>query len=52
MNFQINQGNMVTYFFLTPQVMKMYDNLKVYFWNRGSSIDYVDDLQAEVLEKK
>jgi len=52
MDLQINQWNKITYFYLTPQVRKLYDNLKVYFWNRGTSKVYIDDLQVEVLEKK
>jgi len=52
MNLQINQWNKVTYFYLTPEVRKLYDNLKVYFWNRGTSKVYIDDWQVEVLEKK
>ncbi len=52
MDLQINQWNKVTYFYLTPQVRKLYDNLKVYFWNRGTSKVYIDDLQVEILEKK
>jgi len=52
MNLQINQWNKVTYFYLTPEVRKPYDNLKVYFWNRGTSKVYIDDWKAEVLEKK
>jgi len=52
MNLQINQWNKVTYFYLTPEVRKLYDNLKVYFWNRGTSKVYIDDWQVEVLEKR
>ncbi len=52
MDLKINQWNKVTYFYLTPQVRKLNDNLKIYFWNRGASKVYIDDLQVEVLEKK
>jgi len=52
MNLQINQWNKVTYLYLTPEVRKKYNNLKVYFWNRGTGKVYIDDLQVEVLEKK
>ena len=50
MNLQLNKWNKVTYFYLTPEVRKKYDNLKVYFWNRGTGKVFIDDLQVEVLE--
>lgn len=51
-NLQINQWNKITFFYLTPAVRKMDDNLKVYFWNRGTGKVYIDDLKVEVFEKE
>jgi len=51
MNLQINQWNKITFFYLTPAVRKMDNNLKAYFWNRGTGKVYIDDLKVEVFKK-
>lgn len=49
MNLELNRWNRVTYEYLTPEVRKKTDLLKVYFWNRGKGEVYIDDLKVEVL---
>jgi hypothetical protein len=51
MNLQINRWNRVTYYYLTPEVRRKSDSLKVYFENRGTGKVYIDDLKVEVLEE-
>jgi len=52
MNLRTNQWNTVNFDYLTPEVRKQDDLLKVYFRNRGSGQIFINDLQLEVFEKK
>ena len=47
-----NQWTHLTFDYLTPEVRRTSDNLKVYFWLRGKAPVYVDDLRVEVFEEK
>jgi hypothetical protein len=52
MKLELNKWNKITFDYLTPEVRRDKDYLKVYFWNRGKAVFYVDDLQVDVFEKK
>lgn len=52
MNLKLNEWNKVSFDYLTPEVRKDDDNLKVYFWFRGNQPVYIDDLQVNVSEEK
>ena len=47
-----NQWNKVSYYYLTPEVRNSSDALKVFVWNRGKGITYIDNLKIEVFEEK
>jgi hypothetical protein len=47
-----NQWNKIQFDYLTPEVRRKKDKLKVYFWLRGKEAFYIDDLKIEVFEKK
>ncbi len=49
---KINEWNKITFNYLTPEVRKTSDKLKLFFWNRGKSKVYIDDVKVSVLEKK
>ncbi len=49
---QPNQWNKVSYYYLTPEVRNSSDALKVFVWNRGKGITYIDNLKIEVFEEK
>lgn len=46
------QWNKFTLDYLTPEVRSVSDKINIYFWYRGKRPVYVDDLKAEVFEKK
>jgi hypothetical protein len=46
------EWNKITFDYLTPEVRKRKDLLKVYFWFRGKEPIYVDNLQVKVYEEK
>ncbi len=52
MDLQLNQWNRITFDYLTPEVRRKDNLLKIYFWNRGTGQIFIDDLQAEVFEKE
>jgi hypothetical protein len=52
MNLRTKQWNTIKFDYLTPEVRKQDDLLKIYFRNRGSGQIFIDDLQLEVFEKK
>lgn len=49
---ELNKWNKIEFDYLTPELRRKSDCLKVYFWNRGKAFLYVDDLIIEVFEKK
>ena len=53
-NMELKKGewNRITFDYLTPEVRRKSDRLKVYFWNRGPGMVYIDDLKVEVWERK
>jgi len=51
MDLQLNQWNKITFDYLTPEVRRKDNLLKIYFWNRGTGQIFIDDLQVEVFEK-
>lgn len=52
MNLNLNQWNKIIFYYLTPEVRKTSDILKVYVWLRGHNTLYIDDLQVDIFEKK
>ena len=52
LNLKLNDWNEISFYYLTPEVRRKTDELKVYLWNRGHSIVYLDDLTMEVYERK
>lgn len=52
MELNMGEWNRITYDYLTPEVRRKSNVLKVYFWNRGAGRVYIDDLKVEVWEKK
>jgi len=52
MDLRTNQWNTIKFDYLTPEVRKQDDLLRVYFRNRGSGQIFIDDLQLKVFEKK
>jgi len=49
---KFNQWNKIEFLYLTPEVRSKNDKIKIYFWNRGKSKVYIDNLKVEVFEKK
>lgn len=52
MKLELNKWNKISFDYLTPEVRRKTDNLKVYIWHRGKNAIYIDDMQVEVFEKK
>jgi len=52
MNLKLNEWNRVCFDYLTPEVHRKTNNLKVYIWYRGKEELFVDDLQVEIFEPK
>lgn len=53
-NLQLKKGqwNTLSHLYLTPEVRRLEDPLKVYIWQRGKKTLFIDYLQVEVFEKK
>jgi hypothetical protein len=49
---QPHQWNAISFDYLTPEVRSLDDSLKVFFLNNGNAPVYVDDLKAEIYERK
>jgi hypothetical protein len=49
---KLNEWNELSMEYLSPEVRKSDDILKIYFWLRGSHQLYVDDIKVEVYEKR
>lgn len=52
MNLKVNQWNRVTYYYLSPEVRKPENTVRILFWLQGKPPVYIDDLKVEVFEKK
>jgi len=52
MKLELNKWNKISFDYLTPEVRRESDYLKVYIWHRGKAPLFVDDLQVNVLEKR
>jgi hypothetical protein len=52
MKLELNKWNKIKFDYLTPEVRRDKDKLKVYFWNRGKGTFFIDDLQVEIFDKK
>ena len=52
LNIELNKWTEVSMYYLTPVIRTKKDALKVYYWHRGKMPVYLDDLKAEVWEKK
>ena len=52
LNLKLNEWNVVTLDYLTPEVRNVKDLLKVYVWHRGKDKIFVDDIKVEVFEPK
>jgi len=50
MNLKLNEWNRICFDYLTPEVRRKTNNLKVYIWYRGKEALFVDDLQVEIFE--
>ena len=50
MNLKLNEWNRICFDYLTPEVRRKTNNLKVYIWYRGKKALFVDDLQVEIFE--
>jgi hypothetical protein len=50
MNLKLNEWNRICFDYLTPEVRRKTDKLKVYIWHRGKGELFVDDLQVEISE--
>ncbi|MBE9512062.1 MAG: hypothetical protein IMY71_14430 [Bacteroidetes bacterium] len=50
MNLKLNEWNRVCFDYLTPEVRRKTNNLKVYIWLRGREELFVDDLQVDIFE--
>jgi hypothetical protein len=49
---KLNEWNELSMEYLSPEVRKRDDILKIYFWLRGTHQVYVDDIKVEVYEKR
>lgn len=52
MNLELNKWNQITFCYLTPEVRRKSNELKVYVATKSNADAYIDDLQVEVYEKK
>lgn len=50
MNLKLNEWNLVCSDYLTPEVPRKTNDLKVYIWHRGKDKLYIDDLKVEIFE--
>lgn len=48
---ELNSWNKISFDYLTPEVRKKTDYLKVYIWHRGKYPVYIDDLEIDIFEK-
>jgi hypothetical protein len=51
-NLDPDTWNKITFYYLTPEVRRKNDELKVYLWNRGKGVIYLDDLSVDIFEQK
>jgi hypothetical protein len=49
---KLNEWNLISMDYLTPEVRSKEDKLTVYLWNRGNLDIYFDDLKIEVFDEK
>jgi hypothetical protein len=52
LKFEKNKWNNITLDYLTPEVRRKSNTLKVYFWLRSNNVVYIDDLKITAFEKK
>lgn len=52
MKLELNKWNRITFYYLTPEVRRKSNELKVYFSTKNNADVYIDDLQLEVYERK
>ncbi len=52
MNLELNKWNNITFYYLTPEVRRKSNELKIYFTTKTNADVYIDDLQVEIYEKK
>jgi Dolichyl-phosphate-mannose-protein mannosyltransferase len=52
MKLKTNEWNKISIDYLTPEVRRKKDQLKVYFWLKSNNIIYIDNIQVEAFEKK
>lgn len=52
MKLELNKWNKINFDYLTPEIRRKTDYLKVYIWHRGKTPLFVDDLQVNIYEKK
>ncbi len=51
MNLELNKWNQITFYYLTPEVRRKSNELKVYFATKANADAYIDDLQVDVYER-
>jgi hypothetical protein len=52
LSLKAGEWNKISFDYLTPEVRKKKDLLKVFFWLRGKQPIYVDDIQVTIYEEK
>lgn len=52
MKLELNKWNKISFDYLTPEVRRKSDCLKVYLWHRGKAPLFVDDIQVNIYERK
>ncbi len=52
MKLELNKWNKIDFNYLTPEVRRKNDFVKIYFWNRGKAPVFIDDFEISAFEKK
>ena len=51
-NLQLNQWNLITADYMTPELLSRSDELEVYVWYNGKENIWIDDLKIEFFNPK
>ncbi len=52
MNLKLNQWNKITFNYLTPEVRRRNDKIKICFLHQGSTRIYIDNFQLDIYERR
>lgn len=52
LSLKLKEWNLITMYYMTPEVRKKTDKLGIYFWNAGKEKLFVDDITVEIFEPK